>query len=453
MNVKIPPHDIDAEDAVLGSLLIGGEIETINLVPDDFYHEINSIIHQSCLSLNKMGTSINQITLAQELSRQGKLEVIGGVAYLSHLVAICATSLDLVHYAEIVHRLSISRRLIIGGETIRGIGYRAEPDISKALNDADDVILGVRKHGVPSPVITPKDRADILLNRYGRLYETEGGVAINTGLRDLDYSLGGGFYNGDLVILGARPSMGKTSILQFLSNHVAKTNKVLFCSAEMSVEGISDRDVAGSVGTSINSIRRGGYSEEMYGDILGSLGEISELQVYYYQDTPLTVEKILQQGIAMQLKYGLGMVVIDYLGMLDDDYGRNAYDRISYISRKLKQAARKLDVPFVVAHQLNRALEQRQDKRPQLFDLRESGRLEEDADEVIFLYREDYYYTREEWDREYASGNDDYEYYPEGIVEVIIAKQRQGQANLTIKTLFDLEHQVYRDLVKERQLR
>lgn len=451
MSEKIPPHDIDAEEATIGSLLIGGDLGELSLEPNDFYHEHLIYAYKACMSLNKRGTSINQITLAQELQKDGKLELVGGAAYLSHLISICPTHLDLPYYADIVQRLSISRRLIFSGQKIEDIGYKAEPDISKSMNQADELLLEVRKHGIPSPIISPRDRADLLMERYGKLYQEEQGVAIKTGLIDLNYHLGGGLYNGDFIIVGARPSVGKTSLLQFIANHVAKERAVLFCSAEMGVESLSDRDVAGLTGMSIGDIRRGGYTEEKYADIVRSLGEISERNVNFYHDTPLTTDKILQQGMAMKLRYGLGLVVVDYLGMLDDEYGRSSYDRVSYISRKLKQVANKLDVPLLVAHQLSRALEQRSDKRPQLFDLRESGRLEEDADIVLFLYRENYYYTQEDWEREYDKGNDNYSTFPENIVEVLIAKQRQGQSNLTVKVLFDKEHQVYRDLVRSKQ--
>jgi replicative DNA helicase len=148
----------------------------------------------------------------------------------------------------------------------------------------------------------------------------------------------------------------------------------------------------------------------------------------------------------MQLRHGLDFIVLDYIGMVDDDYGKNQYERIGYISRKLKQIAMTLNVPILAAHQLNRALEIRNDKRPELFDLRDSGRLEEDADVVLFLYREDYYFTAEEWAIEYPGGNNIYSTYPQGIVEVIVAKQRQGQSNMAIKVLYDKNHQVYQNL-------
>lgn len=448
---KLPPHSIEAEEATIGSLLIDGTaINSITLMPADFYSDLNALIFEACQALSEREVSINQITVAEELNKDGKLEEVGGVAFLTHLVANCPTSLDIVYYAEIVRRLAISRRLISASQRIAEIGYSADPDISQALDRADGELLEVRKHGVPSPIVTPRDRAELLSDRYERLAKSEEGVAIKTGLHDLDYWLGGGLYNGDMLLVGSRPSMGKTTLLQFIANGISREKNILFCSGEMSVEAISDRDVAGFTGETIGTIRLGGYSHELEGKIMGALGEISELQVYYYEDTPLTTAKILQAGIAMQLRHGLGVLMVDYLGMLDDDYGRSPYERVSFISRKLKQMARKLDVPLVVAHQLSRAVEARTDRRPQLFDLRESGKLEEDADVVLFLYREDYYYTREEWEREFLSGNDHYREYPENIVEILIAKQRQGQANKIVKVRYDTEHQVYQNLERQR---
>lgn len=450
VDTKLPPHDIDAEEAVVGSLLLDGSaITSISLDPEDFYSERNSWCYKACQSLAEREVSVNQITLAQELERVEKLETIGGAAYLSHLISVCPTSLDIVYYAEIVHRLSISRQLISAGGQIGGLGYEANPDVSQTLSRADEILLDVRKHGVPSPIITPRDRANLLHTRYEKLYKAEQSTSLKTGLIDLDRHLGGGFYDGDMIMIGSRPSVGKTSLLQFLANGWGQHKKVMFCSGEMSMEAVSDRDVAGLTGEAIGEIRQGGYTDELYSKIVESLGKLDELDVYYYQDSPLTTAKILQAGTAMQLRFGLDVMCVDYLGILDDEYGRTPYERISYISRKLKQVARKLDIPLVVALQLNRALEQRMDRRPKLFDIRESGRIEEDSDVVLFLYREDYYYNREEWEREFPSGNDIYPAYPEGIVEIIIAKQRQGQANKVVKVRFDTKHQVYQNLRKE----
>jgi len=445
---KLPPHNPEAEEAVVGSLLIGGEIgDASHLVPDDFYTERNSFVFAACKSLSERSVSINQITAAEELDRMGKLEAVGGAAYLSHLIAECPTSMDLVYYAEIVQRTSVSRRLISAAGKIAEIGYRADPNLPKSLDKADEALLEVRKHGVPSPIVTPKDRALRMSDRYDELSARDRGVVISTGLIDLDYRLGGGFYDGDFILLGSRPSVGKTSLLQFLAKNIAEDRKVLFCSGEMSIESISDRDVAALTGVHISTIRLGNYPEDLHAKIADAWGQLSQREIYYYEDMPLTVAKVAQAANTMQLRYGLGVIIVDYIGMLDDEYGQGEYERISFISRRLKQLARKFNVPLIAAHQLNRALEAREDKRPQLYDLRGSGKLEEDADDVLFLYRDDYYYTAEEWADRYPDKK-----YPEGIVEILIAKQRQGEANRLVKVLYEPTHQAYLNLKKEGAL-
>ena len=431
---QLPPHNIDAEDNVIGSLLIDGElIQSLNLEPSDFYHEQNGTCYVACKALAERGVSINQITLAQELSEQGKLEAAGGAAYLSHLIANCATSLDCRYYADIVKRLAIYRSLIVAADQVAVLGYNQGPSINETLNEADELLLSLRKNGVASPIITPKERAEISFSRYERLFTTEAGVALPTGLKDLDAQIGGGLYAGEMVIAAARPGMGKTTLLMNVANNVAVKNTVLVCSAEMTIAGITDRDVASVLGMTTNEIRRGGYDAEIYARITGEgLQRVIDRKLYFYHEAPLTTVKILQAGINMKLRHGLDLIVVDYLGLLDDDYGNSQYERIGYVSRKLKQLAMKLDVPVLVAHQLNRALEMRPDKRPALYDLRDSGRIEEDADLVLFLYRDSYY-------------QDD----AEDVSEILIAKQRQGEGHRIVKVFYDKVRQQYRDLVKE----
>jgi replicative DNA helicase len=288
-----------------------------------------------------------------------------------------------------------------------------------------------------------------MADRYDELAARSKGVVISTRLTDLDFRLGGGFYDGDFVILGSRPSAGKTTLLQFLAKSIARERKVLFCSGEMSIESISDRDVAALTGEHISTIRLGDYSDDLRARIIDAWGELSEREVYYYEDAPLTVAKVMQAATTMKLRYGLGAVFVDYIGMLDDEYGQGEYERISFISRRLKQLSRKLNVPLIAAHQLNRKLEEREDKRPQLYDLRGSGKLEEDADTVLFLYRDDYYYTKEDWEQRIREQRIPDKVYPQGIVEILIAKQRQGEANRLVKVLYEPSHQAYLDLKKE----
>lgn len=428
---KLPPYNLDAEENIIGSLLIDGEqIHGLSLEVSDFYSEENRLCYSACQALAERGVSINQITLAQELNEQGKLETVGGAAALSHLIANCATSLDCQHYAAIVKRLAIYRGMIAAGEKIGGLGYSQGPDVAEALNSADEILLSLRKNGMVSPIITPKQRADMMSEHYERLFTAEAGVALPTGLTDLDKQIGGGLYVGEMAIVAARPGVGKSTFLMNVANSVAVSRVVLVCSAEMTIAGITDRDVASALGMPTNEVRRGGYDADTYCRITGQgLQAVIDRQLYFYYEAPLTTAKILQAGVNIQLRHGLDLIVVDYLGLLDDDFGNSQYERVGYVSRKLKQTAMKLDVPLLVAHQLNRALETRLDRRPQLFDLRDSGRIEEDADLVLFLYRDSYY-------------QDD----ADDVAEILIAKQRQGEGHKIVRVCYDRQHQRYCNL-------
>jgi len=434
---RIPLHDINTEEAVLGAVLLSDTaINEVNLKPSDFYHEPHMVMFQAMLNLNKTFTHIDELTLADELNRMGKLELCGGVSYIMLVQTMCPSPMDAPVYAEIVKRLSACRQLIQAGKEIEQVGYSNPSDIAKALSDCDNKLLNIRKGGVASPILSPKDRVEMLFERYAELHVNEMVMALNTGIYDLDKHLGGGFYNGDVVIVGARTGVGKTTFLSYLAREIARHGNVLFCSAEMDSNSISDREVAQSVGVPTNRIRLGAYDSILFSNILAALGDMSERKVYLYDEIPMTTDKILQAALNMQLRHGLSAVVIDYLGMLGDEYGRNSYERISYISRKVKELARKLDVPVIIAHQLNRELEKRDDKRPHLFDLRDSGSIEQDADIVLFLYRDSYYDEAKE---------------AEGETEIIIAKQRQGDANRIIKVRYDKKTQRFQNLVNPRE--
>jgi replicative DNA helicase len=434
---KIPLHDIAAEEALLGAVLLSDTaMNEISLLPTDFYHEPHMVIFQAMLNLVKSYTHIDEITLGDELDRMGKLELSGGSAYIASLLTLCPSPMDAPSYAEIIKRLSTCRQLIKVGKEIQQVGFSNPADTAKALSECDEKLINIRKGGVASPILSPKDRVEMLFERYAELHSKEMVMALNTGIYDLDRHLGGGFYNGDVVIVGARTGVGKTTFLSYLANQIAIYHNVLFCSAEMNADSISDREVAQSVGIPTNRIRLGNYDSVLFSNILNALGEISERKVYLYDEIPMTTDKILQAALNMQLRHGLGAVVIDYLGMLGDDFGRSSYERASYISRKVKELARKLDVPVIIAHQLNRELEKRDDKRPHLYDLRDSGSIEQDADVVLFLYRDSYYDETKEM---------------EGMTEIIIAKQRQGDANRIIKVRYDKKTQSYQNLATHKE--
>jgi replicative DNA helicase len=437
----LPPHDLSAEEALLGAVLIDGtQIQYVAPVvkPSDFYHEDYGTIYQSFMDLAGTQTLIDEVTVCDQLSRMGKLEKIGNRSYLIHLKTVCPSPLDSVFYAEIIKRLSVARQLIVVGEQIKKIGFSNPADSAQALNECDERLLSIRKGGISSPILSPRDRAEGLYNRYNELANKEMTMALHTGIMDLDRFLGGGFYNGDVIVIGARAGGGKTTLISAIAQKIAQDKNVLICSAEMNSDSLSDREVAQYAGVSTNRIRLGAYDEELHAKILGAVGKILASKVFIYDDMPMTTDKILQAALSMQLRHGLALVVIDYLGMLDDEYGRNSYEKVGYMSRKIKQIARKLDVPVVLAVQLNRELEKRDDKRPRLFDLRDSGAIEQDADVVLFLYRESY-------NRILAPNEPD-------ITEIIVAKQRQGEANKVVKVLYDKIGQNFRPLYEESLL-
>ena len=431
-NVILPPHDIAAEEALLASILVDEtQYDEVSIVPADFYHEPHSFIWQAFQTLAGSQTSINQITVADTLTRMDKLEFCGGVAYLFHLVSICASPMDAYVYAEIIKRDSVARQIIEAGKAIQAIGFSNPVDTTKALTDCDQKLTIVRKSGIPTPIVSPKVRASAQYDRYTEMMESQKTIGISTGLPTLDRLLGGGFYPGELAIIAARAGLGKTTLLSHCANQACQKGvPVLFCSAEMDVDSITDREVAQHAGVSINRIRRGNYSNKLYAQIQEAIGQIHDKPLFFYGDTPMTTDRILQHALGMKLRSGLGMLLIDYLGILGDQYGRNPYERITYISQQLKQMARILGIPVVVAAQLNRESATRDDKRPMLSDLRDSGAIEQDADLVLMLYRDSYY--------DQAAENDD-------TVEIIVAKQRQGQSNRIVKARFNKDTQTYTD--------
>ncbi len=434
---KLPPHNPEAEEAVLGSLLIDGElIKSVYLQPGDFYYEAGGIILKAMLDLKEKGTAVDQITVAQKLSEQDKLEAVGGAAYLSYLISICPTSIDCNYYADIVRRLSVCRQMVTVGDRITAMAYEAPEDTTGVLAKADALLLKLRQNAGGTSIITPKDRVDLLYDRYTKLYQEERGIALRTGFIDLDYRLGGGLFPGDLVIVGARPKVGKTTFLQQISNNIGLDNNILFCSAEMNVESLSDRDVASEIGEPIDAIRFGGFSHEVMSKIQDdALMKLQSMKIYFMDITrtgAINTANIYQAAYELKNRHDLAMIVIDYLGLLNDSYGNNNNDRLGYITRNLKQMALALDVPILCAHQLSRAPELREDKRPKLSDLRDSGNIEQDADVVLFLYRKSYY--------------DDTE---DKVTEVLIGAQRQGDSWKRVKLVWDIEHHRYQNYARD----
>lgn len=435
---KLPPYDLDAEEAVLGSLVIDPETITRVLAvvrPDDFFREKNQWVYSACIDLFNRNEPINQISVAQELVRVDRLEAVGGAGFLSHLVAIVPTSLHAEYYGRIVHRLAVMRQLISAAGQIAAIGYEAGPDTDEALNKAEDIIFHLR-HGE-----SPRDFTHIksVLTQYfdeseeARLRREVGLHRVDTGFFALDEILGG-LQRSDLVVLAARPGMGKSSLALNVARNAAVEHgaTVAIFSLEMTRDQLAYRLLSSESGVDSKRIRLGTYSEDEEKKILDAAGILSEAPIYIDDSPMLRTIEMRSKARRLHNEFGVDLIVVDYLGLIKGSDGtKNREQEISEISRSLKALARELSVPLIAVSQLSRAVESRQPHIPQLSDLRDSGSIEQDADVVLFIYRDDVYYNEEEWERKNPG-----EPYPRGIADIIVAKHRNGpigKVNLLFK--------------------
>jgi len=427
---KLPPHDIEAEEAVIGSLLIDPDAVlkvATSLKPEDFFVETNQLIYQACLSLYQRNEVINQITVAHELARQNNLEQIGGAAYLSHLISIVPTSLHAEYYAQIVSNAAVMRRLIAAAGQIAAIGYEAGPDVESSLNKAEDVLFQVRARQSPRDFV-------LIREVLGQYFEEAGQPAVAregeiphvlAGFTALDDFLGG-LQRADLIILAARPSMGKTSLALNVARNAAINQKacIALFSLEMSREAVIQRLLSSESGVDSMRIRLGRFNEQDEVKIMEASGILSETLIYIDDSPQLRTVDIRSKARRLHFEHGIDLIIVDYLQLIQGN-GRNEtrVQEISKITGSLKRLARELNVPVLAVSQLSRAVEWRASHVPQLADLRESGSIEQDADVVLFIYRDDMYYTPEEWSKLHDIEK---EPYPRGIADINIAKHRNG---------------------------
>ncbi len=428
---KLPPRDTDAEEAVIGSLLIDGAAIykiAVLIKPSDFYGERNLQIYGACLSLYQRSEAINQITVAQELDRQDKLEACGGGAYLSHLISIVPTSLDIEHYAQIVYRLSVMRRIIDASNQIAAIGYEANPDVDSSLSRAEDTLFKIRQGQdtrdlVPIRQVLDKYFETTIPGSAASEGQAEQIPYIQSSFTGLDEILGG-FQRSDLIIAAGRPSMGKTSLALNIARNAAVERGacVAIFSLEMSRESLVLRLLSSESGVNLSRVRFGLHSEADERKIMDATGILSEAPIYIDDSPQLRIVEIRSKVRQLYHERGVDLVIVDYLQLIQGEGKReNRVQEISYITRYLKGLARELNVPVIAASQLSRAVEWRTSHRPQLSDLRESGSIEQDADIVLFIYRDEVRYSnQQEWEAEHPG-----EKYPPPA-EVIIAKHRNG---------------------------
>ncbi len=424
------PQDIEAEEAVNGSLLIDPDAilkVAGNLKAEDFFSETNRWIYQACITLYQRNNAINQVTVAHELLHQNKFEQASGSSYLSHLISVVPTSLHIEYYAQIVSRMAVMRRLISAADHISTIGYNAGSDVDMSLSKAEDLLFQVRTGQDFREFSSIRDLLDKYFDEKGVPTEPQDAHAgrILSGYTRLDALLGG-FHKSDLIILASRPSLGKTSLALNIARNVAVNQGacVAIFSLEMSKESVTERFLSSESGVDSHYIRLRRFTENDEVKIMEASGLLSETAIYIDDSPQIQAIDIRSKAKRLQFEHKIDLVIIDYIQLISGG-GRNEnrVQELAKITRSLKIMARELDVPVLALSQLSRAVEWRPGQKPQLSDLRESGTIEQDADIVCFIYREDKTISEEDWDKAHVL---DGKIYPRDIAEIMISKHRNG---------------------------
>ncbi len=435
---RTPPQNVEAEQAVLGAIFLQPEaLITASeiLMPDDFYRQAHQLIFQSMLELSDQGKAVDVVTIYEALASTGKIEDVGGLPYLTELSGAVPTAANLEYYAHIVEDKALLRRLIRTATQIATDSYAREDEVETLMDEAEKNILEVssRKNvgafkNIKDVLVKTYDDIEILHNRKGDI------TGIPSGFSALDH-MTAGFQRNDLIIVAARPSVGKTAFALNIAQNVAtKTDEnVAIFSLEMGAEQLVMRMLCAEGNINAQNLRTGSLTADDWQKLTIAMGTLSNSGIYIDDSPGVRVNEIRSKCRRLQQEAGLGMIVIDYLQLISGsgrNGGENRQQEVSEISRSLKALARELKIPVIALSQLSRSVESRQDKRPMMSDIRESGSIEQDADIVAFLYRDDYY--------DHESEND-------GTIEIIIAKQRNGPVG-TVQLAFVKEYNKFVNL-------
>lgn len=444
IELKIPPQNIDAEQSVLGALLLDKDaiIKVADILSTaDFYRPEHATIYQTMLALFEKRTPIDLITLSNALEKEKNLKEVGGAAYLTQLVNAVPTAAHVVKYAEIVRDKAVLRRLIQVARDIEEKAFtEAEGSVAEMLDSSERALFSISQRMIKQYFIPIKEVLSSTFDRIDELHKHRGKIrGIPSGFKDLDNVLAG-LQKSDLVIVASRPSMGKSAFALSIAAHAAIREKVpvAIFSLEMSRDQLVDRLIAMESGVDAWKLRTGNLTEEDFPKIGYTMGMLSEAPIFIDDSPLMTVLEIRTKARRLQAEQGIGLVIVDYLQLMEGPKRSGDYNRvqeISEISRGLKAVARELNIPVVALSQLSRAVEQRPQKIPQLSDLRESGSIEQDADVVMFIYREDYYDP--ETDRK-------------NIADILIRKHRHGPIG-QVELYFAAENVAFRNLERKRE--
>jgi replicative DNA helicase len=426
---RLPPQNVEAEEAILGALLIDPDaiirVATF-LNPEDFYREKHAWIYDTALTLHDRREPIDLLTVCDELERREQLDEVGGPAFITALTNAVPTSIHAEHYARIVERTATRRRLIDAAGQIAALAYQEADDVDEVVDRAEQVLFGVSERRIARELVPIKqvlskyyDRVEYLTRHRGEL------IGIPTGYGRIDKLLGG-LQRSDLVILAARPSVGKTSLALGFALNAAKKygQRIAFFSLEMSNEQVIQRLISSETGIDAQRLRRGEIEQDEWGRFMKAASDLAEIY-FFIDDTPgASALELRTKARRLHAEVGVDLIVVDYLQLMRGDYrSENRVQEISSISRALKSLARELNVPVLALSQLSRSVESRSDKRPILSDLRESGALEQDADVVMFIYRDEMYNDNTEWPN---------------IADIMVAKHRNGPTG-TVQLYFRKE--------------
>lgn len=418
---RLPPQNTEAEQSVLGALMMDkNAIYKVSdiLVPGDFYREAHNIIYSTMLDLVEKGQPTDVLSLTNRLEETKKLEKIGGSSYLATLANFVSTAGNIVHYAQIVHRKRTLRALIEAASQINELGYNENENVDHLLDEAEQKVFSISQRSLTQDFTSVKSHLEGAFERLEQLHEGKGNVrGIPTGYKDLDNIIGG-LHKADLVILAARPSLGKTSLALNIAKNVAFQQKVpvgIF-SLEMSKHDIVDRLIAVEGKVDLWKMRTGNLKkdgpENDFSKIAQSLSSLSETPIFIDDAPSPTVMQMRTMGRRLQAEHGLGLLIVDYLQLIQPKTNSDSMvQQITETSRGLKALARELDIPVLALSQLSRAVESRPNQMPRLADLRESGSIEQDADLVMFIYREDK--VKENSNKQ-------------NIAKIVVAKHRNG---------------------------
>ncbi len=426
---RVPPQDIVAEKSLLGAIMLSNEtlpeILTI-LRPQDFYEDRHKIIFQSIIDLYDQHKPVDLLTLTAELRTKKKLKEVGGASYLTEISNFVPAASHAKAYAEIIEKASVRRKLIKAGTEIVNKAYEDDAEVDNLVGKAEKELFEVSDKIIKSDYVAMDDLLADAFDRIEELHKNKGALrGLKTGFTDLDKKTAG-FQKGDFIVIGARPAMGKTTLAQNLAYNIADINKkgVLFFSMEMAANEIVDRMISDVSGVDNWKMRTGNLSDDEFAKIGDALGEMDEIPIYIDDTSSMTIVELRNKARRAMHDHDIGIVIVDYLQLISgsDRYAGNRVQEVTEISRGLKILARELSIPVIALAQLSRNVTGRDDPRPVLSDLRESGSIEQDADLVIFIHRPDYYKKPDEEDT--------------NITELLIRKHRHGAIG-TVELYFD----------------